>query len=243
MVMISLTMDMVQYDCPYITVTDDVDVSFYTMHWDFNAAREALETRILVKGDDRGALTNGLGALREQAGMRGFDLLSRQGESAVIKSFIDQTNAMKVIRENDGYITGPFRIREGSELWNVGFDTSDAADDALSDLERENDFSIEARTSTTLDDYLDIVQNVDPAKELLDGCRALSDVERDTLERAVDGGYFQTPREATLGTLAEEFDVSKTAASKNLRRSEQKVLERVVAAMSSLDETARSGCE
>lgn len=236
--MISLTMDMVQYDCPYIAVTDDVDVSFYTKHWDFNAAREALETRILVKGEDRGSLTNGLDALRQQAGMREFDLLSRQGESAVIKSYIDQTNAMKVIRENDGYITGPFRINEGSELWNIGFDTGDAADDALSALERENDFSVEARNTTSLDDYLDIVQNVDPAMELLDGCRALSDVERQTLERAVEGGYFQTPRDATLGTLAEEFDVSKTAASKNLRRSEQKVLERVVSALSSLDETA-----
>ncbi|SEO45553.1 Predicted DNA binding protein, contains HTH domain [Halogranum amylolyticum] len=236
--MISLTMDMVQYDCPYIAVTDDVDVSFYTMHWDFNAARETLETRILVEGDDRGALTNGLGALGEQTGMREFDLLSRQGESAVIKSDIEQTNAMKVIRENDGYITGPFRIREGSELWNVGFDTGDAADDALAELERENDFSVEARNATSLDDYLDIVQNVDPAKELLDGCRALSEVERQTLERAVEGGYFQTPRDATLGTLAEEFDVSKTAASKNLRRSEQKVLERVISAASSLDETA-----
>lgn len=30
--MLSMTMEMVQYDCPYIAVTDDVDVSFHTMH-------------------------------------------------------------------------------------------------------------------------------------------------------------------------------------------------------------------
>lgn len=235
--MISLTMDMVQYDCPYISVTDDVDVSFYTMHWDFDAAQQALETRILVKGDDRGSLTNGLDALRTQAGMREFELLSRRGETAVIKSFIDQTNAMGVIREQDGYITGPFRIRDGSELWNVGFDTTDAADAALSALERENDFTVEARNTTSLEDYLDIVQNIDSAKSLLDSCRDLSDVERQTLQQAVEGGYFQTPRDATLSTLAAEFDVSKTAVSKNLRRSEQKVLSRVVETLSTIDGT------
>ncbi len=233
--MISLTMDMVQYDCPYIAVTDDVDVSFYTMHWDFDAARRTLETRILVSGDGRESLTTGLDVLREQGGIRGFDLLSREGDRAVIKSSIDQTNAMRVIRDHHGYITGPFRISEGSELWNVGFDTDAAADEALSALERENEFTVETRDATTLEDHLDLVRNVDTATDLLDGCRSLSAVERRTLRHAVDEGYFETPRGATLGCLADEFDVSKTAASKNLRRSERKVLERVVEVMDSLD--------
>ncbi len=39
---------------------------------------------------------------------------------------------------------------------------------------------------------------------LIDGCRDLSDVERETLEHAVRDGYFQSPRSATLGTLADE---------------------------------------
>ncbi|QIB73267.1 helix-turn-helix domain-containing protein [Halogeometricum borinquense] len=236
--MLSMTMDMVQYDCPYIAVTDDVDVSFHTMHWDFDPAREALETRILVTGESRGALTEGLSSLEEQPGMRGFDLLSRQGESAVIKSFIHETNAMRVIREHDGYITGPFQIRDGSELWNVGFDTSQDADEALSDLERENDYTVEARNSISLEDYLDVVQNIDVATDYLDTCRSLSRVEQETLSKAVKAGYFQTPRDASLTTLAEEFDVSKTSVSKNLRRGEKKVLGSVVETLETIDETA-----
>ena len=238
--MLSMTMDVVQYDCPYIAVTDDVDVSFHTMHWDFDASRQALETRILVTGASDGALANGLDALADQPGMRGFDLLSRRGDTAVIKSFIDETNAMRVVRDHDGYITGPFQIREGSELWNVGFDTSADADEALADLERENDFSVEARNSITLEDYLDVLQNIDAATGYLDDCRNLSTVEQRTLATAVDAGYFETPRETSLTALAEEFDVSKTSVSKNLRRGEKKILGGVVDTREGVDGTALS---
>ena len=70
---------------------------------------------------------------------------------------------------------------------------------------------------------------------LIDGCRGLSDVERETLEHAVPDDYFQSPRSATLGTLADEFGVSKPAVSKNLRRGRRKMIQRVVDALELLD--------
>ncbi|WP_185715470.1 helix-turn-helix domain-containing protein [Halocatena pleomorpha] len=237
--MISVTMDMIQYDCPYIDVTDDIDVSFHTMHWDFNTAQEELETRILITGADRGALTNGFEALQRHNGMMGFELLSRRGETAVIKSSIGQTNAMGTIRKHDGYITGPFQIRGGSERWSVGFDTDVAADAALSDLSTKNDFKIETRNDTSFEEYLDVIQHIDAAKGFLDVCRELSDTERQTLEVAVERGYFRTPRDATLETLTDVFDISKTGVSKNLRRAERKVLSRAVSLFSSVDTDER----
>ncbi|WP_438267351.1 helix-turn-helix domain-containing protein [Haladaptatus halobius] len=70
---------------------------------------------------------------------------------------------------------------------------------------------------------------------LIEGCRDLSNVERETLEHAVKDGYFQSPRSATLGTLADELGVSKPAVSKNLRRGQRKMIERVVEALELLD--------
>lgn len=233
--MLSMEMDMVQYDCPYIAVTQDYDVSFFTKQWDFNTAEELLETRIVITGADRDALDNGLSALTDHERLHGHELLKRNGDTALLRSRIGQTNAMGVIRENNGYITGPFEIRDGSERWRVGFDTRDVADDAIAALDRENEFSIESETSVGLDDYYDLLQHVDAATTLLDGCRELSAVERATLETAVDAGYFTTPRDASLSALADEFDVSKTAVSKNLRRGERKILERVAAALTGLD--------
>lgn len=227
-------MDMVQHDCPYIDTTVENDVSFYAKQWDFNPDRETLETRIMVRGEDTGALTNGLETLRDHDRMRGFEMLKRQGKVALLRSRIGQTNAMGVVQEQDGYITGPFEIEAGSEVWHVGFDRDAAADEALTELERENEFTVESRHATDLEDHYDLVTNVDAATALLDGCRDLSTVERDTIAAAVEHGYFTDPRDATLSTLAEEFGVSKMAVSKNLRRGQRKLLEQVVDAMGNI---------
>jgi len=142
---------------------------------------------------------------------------------------------MATIREHDGYITGPFHIEDGSETWHVGFDTRTAADTTLAELERNNEFDVIERDSVGIGHLQDFVQNAGAAMTLLEGCRGLSDVERRTLETAVDEGYFRSPRGATLGTLADEFDVSKPAVSKNLRRGQRKMIERVVDALDDLD--------
>lgn len=227
---------MVQYDCPYIDTSDDYDVTVSGMHWDFDTAARKLETRVLVQGEDRETLDAGLAGLAGHENMNGHDLLSRQGERALIRNQVAETDAMRAIRDQGGYLTGPFEASGGSERWHVGFDTAEAADRALADLDRENDFTVESRESITFDDYFDLVENVGPAKQLLDGARDLSDTERSTIERAYREGYFRTPRDSTLGALAEEFDVSRTAVSKNLRRGEQKLLGHVVDALGELDE-------
>jgi predicted DNA binding protein len=236
--MISLQMDMVQYDCPYIDTTVANDVSFTAKQWDFNPATEELETRMMIRGADTGALDNGLSTLGDHEHIHGYDLLKREGEVALLRSRIGMTDAMETIRRHDGYITGPFEIDDGSEIWHVGFDREERADGALSALETDNDFNVESRESMGLEEYYELMDNADVATSLLEGCRGLSEVERETLETAVSNGYFTTPREGTLSTLADDLDVSKMAVSKNLRRTERKLLGRVVEAIDELDRPA-----
>ena len=233
--MLSMEVDMVQYDCPYIDTTADYDITFFTKQWDFNAAKEMLETRIMATGATPEGLDRGLDALREHPNMQNFELLRRKGEKALIRSQIGETSAMEAIRENNGYITGPFEVRDGSEMWRVGFDSDDVSQAALSDLDRHNDFTVESRESVNLEDYYDVLRNIEVAGGFLDQCRELSDVERETLVTAVEKGYFTRPREATLSTLANEFNISKTAVSKNLRRGQRKVLGEVVDAIAAVE--------
>ncbi|WP_115864945.1 helix-turn-helix domain-containing protein [Halorussus litoreus] len=234
--MIDTTLDVEQYDCPFIDTTDDHEVGFSAIQWDFDQVDRELETRMLVEGGDREAVSNGLAALRDHSNMHDFDLLTRRGDVAHIRTVIAETDAMATIRDNDGYITGPFHIEAGSEIWHVGFDDRTDADTTLSELERDNEYDVLDRTNTELPEMQDFVQNAGAAMTLIEGCRDLSDVERETLETAVSDGYFESPRGATLGHLADEFDVSKPAVSKNLRRGQQKMIERVVEAMEELEE-------
>jgi predicted DNA binding protein len=228
---------MVQYDCPYIDTTVANDVSFLTKQWDFDPAAEELETRIAIEGSDPEALDNGLQTLRDHENVRGYELIKRERDVALLRSRIGQTDAMATIRDHDGYITGPFEIEDGSETWHVGFDREELADGALSTLSKDNDFTVESRESMGLADYYELMNNATVARSLLDGCRGLSAVERETIRTAVANGYFGTPREGTLSTLAEELGGSKMAVSKNLRRGERKLLERVVGAFDELEDT------
>lgn len=47
---------------------------------------------------------------------------------------------------------------------------------------------------------------------------ALTAPQRRTLQRALDDGYFETPRETTLSDLGEEFDITRQAVADRLRR-------------------------
>jgi predicted DNA binding protein len=235
--MIELTLDVEQYDCPYIAATDDHRVAFSTLNWEFDRTAAQLETRMVVEGESRSVLDAGLGTLRTHEGILEYDLAAKRDGVARIRSTIPTTNAMGVIHDHDGYITGPFHIESGSERWQVGFDSNGAAKGALAALEKENEFTVEAREELALGAMDSYVQTVGAAMTLVEGCRDLSDTERRTLEAAVDGGYFDRPREADLGALAEEFDVSKPAVSSNLRRGQERVLSRVVDALDDLNGT------
>ncbi len=231
----AIKLDMVQYDCPYIRTSREHDVAFHTQHWEFNQADRTLETRMLAIGETPEELHGAFKTLDDYEMLQGYDLLSRKQNTALIRSRIDETDAMRAIRENDGYVTGPFVVRNGSEIWNVGFDRERAAEDALSELDASNEFTVRGDDSINIDDFFDILQNVESLGAMLRALQDLTDTERETLDAAVEKGYFSTPRGATLDDVAEEFDISKMGASKNLRRSQRKVLRQVVRVMNDVE--------
>ncbi|MFB6270273.1 MAG: helix-turn-helix domain-containing protein, partial [Halobacterium sp.] len=147
----------------------------------------------------------------------------------------EQTTAMGAVRDHDGYVTGPFFAEAGTETWHVGFDEPGLADSALAALESGHEIDVVAREDTDEAELHQLVQNAGAAMTLIEGCKDLSDVERETLEAAVSDGYYESPRDATLGTLADRFGVSKPAVSKNLRRGEQKMIQRVIEAIDDLE--------
>ncbi|WP_265110401.1 helix-turn-helix domain-containing protein [Halosolutus halophilus] len=235
--MIDLDLDMRQYDCPFIDTTDDVDIAFSAVQWQLDTDDEKLETRLIARGDSTGSLDDGLRALRDHTNMTECYILTKRDNVAQIGTIIEQTNAMETIQENGGYITGPFQIENGRERWHVGFDDDRDEDHALAELERHNDYSVEGRDQFGPATLFDLLENSDSAMSLLEGCRSLTQTERETFEVASNRGYYETPRDTTLDELADHFDVSKTAVSMNLRRGERKILKAALNALNQLDGT------
>jgi len=183
--MIDLAVDMEQYDCPFIDTTRDHPVAFGAVHWDFDTTTREFETRMVAEAGDPEALDAGLSTLRDHRNMNDITLLRRQGANAHLRTVIDETAAMGTIRDNRGYITGPFHIEAGSEVWHIGFDRGRDADDALSELDRDNEFDVLERSAASLSD---MAPNAGAAMTLVEGCRDLSETERETLEEAVSAG-------------------------------------------------------
>ncbi|MFB6079477.1 MAG: helix-turn-helix domain-containing protein [Haloferacaceae archaeon] len=85
---------------------------------------------------------------------------------------------------------------------------------------------------STLADQLDAIgmafdvryvhQAVDPGELLTEG-------QREILTRAVDLGYYDTPRRCTLTGLADDLGVAKSTASERLHRAEEKAIKTFVA--------------
>jgi predicted DNA binding protein len=231
--MINVSMEMEQYDCPFVHASDRHEVAFSSVHCD--AGPRATEVRMVAEAADRGALESGLGSVRTHGEVDEYELFSKVDNVAKFRTIVEQTAAMETVRGHDGYVTGPFFAEDGRETWHVGFDDAERADGALAELERDHEYEVVGREDTDETNIHEIVQNAGAAMTLIEGCKDLSEVERQTLEAAVSDGYYENPRDATLGTLADRFDVSKPAVSKNLRRGEQKMIQRVIEALDNIE--------
>lgn len=60
------------------------------------------------------------------------------------------------------------------------------------------------------------------------GTHQLTDVQRETLLLAYERGYFDSPRETTLESIADELDVSRQAVADRLRRGHKRLLEETI---------------
>lgn len=232
--MIEITARLGQDDCPFVQTARSWDVRFSTIHWEFDQVQGLSDSRVVLEGPDRDAVDGALSQLNGHEMSESIKLLSRTGRNAQLHTQIGETMAMEAVRDHGGYITGPFTTRREGETWHIGFDREAQADGALAALDRQNDVEVLDRSTLTSESMEDFVDNIGAAMTLIEGAQELSDVERKTLEEAVNSGYFSRPRSVNLGDLAAEFEVSKPAVSKNLRRGQEKLLERVVDVLNDL---------
>jgi predicted DNA binding protein len=63
----------------------------------------------------------------------------------------------------------------------------------------------------------------------------LTNSQQNTLFQAVRDGYFEVPRQTTLGEVGEKLGISEQAVSENLRRGANKVLRGVLFESSGFD--------
>ena len=220
-----LTIDMLQYDCPFVNTSDDLEVSYFGTYWDFKAECFVVRGYIIAKDEEE--LQNAIHALHNQPKFHKLQVLSREGNVALARAEIDYTSAMNSIRRNGGYIVGPFYVKNGSELWQVGFDTKEDVERALYDLEKDNQFTIKNQNRITVEEFSKIFSYSSVLADLMKEIENLTFTERRILKAAIKRGFYENPRKVNITQLAKEFGISKAGVSKNIRRAEKKILKHI----------------
>lgn len=117
---------------------------------------------------------------------------------------------------------GPTELTDGRECFGLLLSDRDELARAVGLLEEFGPVSIDRVSS---DFSRQVLPSAAGWQELLD---TVSSRQREVLNTALELGYYEIPRDVTLDELAEACDITKTTASKHLRKAEGRLMEFLV---------------
>lgn len=154
-----------------------------------------------------------LATIREQPDIEHLELLWKRGDEALLQ--IETTNPvlLEPVAEVGVPLKTPFSVVDGLVVWEIA-----ASQAKLSELGSR----LEA---------IGVTYEVSSIQELKNyrAGSILTDRQKEVLLTAIDAGYYDTPRGATLTAVADEVDVTKATCSDILHRAEGKIIKSHIA--------------
>lgn len=151
-------------------------------------------------------------ALAGAESVTAFDVLDREADTAVCLLAVEEASPLRAAAGAGTPPTFPFVVADGAADWTLL-----ATDEAVSSLVEE----LEA-AGIGFD-----VASVTPVTEPDD---PLTPRQRRLVRAALRRGYFETPRDCSLGELAAELGLAKSTCSESLRRAERTLFSRYLGA-------------
>jgi predicted DNA binding protein len=144
---------------------------------------------------------------------------SRQSATLLIRETRENEPTPAQILHEEGYLPfGPTRLRTGTEYFDILLESHEQLSEVVKVLEQCGPVSLEA---VTQDFRREIIPSVGEWQQIFE---AIPDQQLETLNLAIERGYYEIPRKVTFQDLADEMDVTKTTASHQLRRAENQIL-------------------
>jgi len=162
------------------------------------------------------------GLLQEMQGLEdvtSIDVLKHADGKVLVQFETTMPLLLLPARDSGVPLEMPFEIQDGTAVWEVT-----APSDHLSEL------------GTQLEAF-GISFSVDYVQQRLSDDELLTERQQRIIFTAIEKGYYDTPREASLTELADALDIAKSTASETLHRAEEKIIKRFVDELSSDVET------
>lgn len=138
--------------------------------------------------------------------VRSCDVVHRSDRIVLLRCSIPEPEPYRLANASGSFATFPLLLKDG---WlHVEVTTSEG--------------ELSAVKSALEDAELDY--RVDSVSQSYENRASLTARQREIVERAVERGYYDTPRNCTLTELADSFDVTKGTASRTLHRAEGKIV-------------------
>jgi hypothetical protein len=139
--------------------------------------------------------------------IRKYNILSVGSGRADVVTWAEQSSILEFLLRTNCVFVGPTVVRDGIENWHIMAPSREDLQEAIASLER----------------YAEIAYIRGSDAPGAEG--GLTDKQSAALAAAVEMGYFDTPRRASVEDLAAKLGVSPSTAVEHLRKAEKKVLE------------------
>ncbi|QLG48395.1 helix-turn-helix domain-containing protein [Natrinema halophilum] len=149
-----------------------------------------------------------LTAIEQQSNVVNLELLWKQAETALLQVEATSSPLLLPLWEAGIPIRLPFSIRNGTATWELV--TSASRFSALGTALEEAGIGFE----------LESVSEIGTTE----ADRLLTNRQREAVATALDAGYYETPREATLTDVADMLAISKATCSEILHRAEGNII-------------------
>jgi predicted DNA binding protein len=149
-----------------------------------------------------------------------IDLLRQTDETLLVQFETSDPILLLPLKEAGTPFELPFTVSDGRVNWEIT-----ATQDRLSNLAdqlREFDITFDVRSVT----------------HEIETTQLLTDRQIEILTRAVELGYYDTPRKSTLTELAEDLGLAKSTCSETLHRAEEKVIKQFTTEVDHIDADA-----
>jgi hypothetical protein len=149
--------------------------------------------------------------MTERPDLLSAEVIQRSGERLVVQFETSEPTLLTTLRESGAPLDLPMDIRDGTAELEVA-----ASADRISAL------ADQLRAAGLSYDLQRLDRSPDPPA-------VLTDTQRDLLLRAIEEGYYDTPRSCSLTELAERLGKARSTVSESLHRAEGKALKEFAA--------------
>lgn len=139
-----------------------------------------------------------------------YAVLSQGSDRAEVVTWAEQSSILEHLLKTNCVFIGPTVVRDGIENWQIMAPSREDLQEAIASLEKSAEIAYIRSTGSS------------PSSE------GLTERQAAALAAAVDMGYFDSPRRASVEDVAGRLGISASTAVEHLRKAEKKVLENYI---------------